>query len=62
MKIQKILSVNRIKHELQCIFRCEFCNYMKQDRAFDDEEYLKEVLPTLPCPKCGKRTKDEVRT
>ena len=59
MKIQKILSQN--KKELECIFRCEFCGHMKQDKAFDDEEYLNRVLPTLPCPKCGEATRKETQ-
>lgn len=56
MKILEITSQSR--RDFYAIVECEGCGAQNKIGGYDDRRYHDEVMPTMPCKKCGKSRKD----
>lgn len=56
MRIKKMLSQHR--RDFRAIFICEGCWNGYETSGYDDRNFHDNVIPSLPCPKCGKTRKD----
>lgn len=57
MFIKKINYQNR--RDFKADFECENCGHIEPDSwGYDDDNYHRNVVPTLKCPKCGKTALD----
>ncbi len=53
MKIIKFIS--QYRRDFRADFQCEGCGYIEKNKSgYDDENFHKNVIPTLKCPNCGK--------
>jgi predicted RNA-binding Zn-ribbon protein involved in translation (DUF1610 family) len=59
MKIKKILSQRR--RDFTAIYECENCGHSFEDDGYDDANFHKNVIPKMPCPKCGEKSPDDYR-
>ena len=51
MKIDTI--VNQHRRDFNAIYRCEHCDHVtKPNYGYDDENFHKNVIPQMECPKC----------
>lgn len=60
MKLKKILW--QMRNDFQGEYECEFCGAIKTDKSADsymDAYFMRNVVPNMTCPKCGKKTKVE---
>ena len=54
MKIQKIVSQNR--RDFIAIYECEHCTHTIKSSGYDDSYFHVQVIPNMPCVKCGKKS------
>ena len=59
MKIKRIISQNR--RDFQAVYECEHCEWGQIGPGYDDMHFHQHVVPTMPCPKCGKTAGDDYR-
>lgn len=59
MKIQKIESQSR--RDFYAIYECEHCGHTKQGCGYDDDNFHRNVIPEMKCPKCGKVSSEDYR-
>lgn len=59
MKIQKILNQNR--RDFTAYFQCEHCDHVEIKKGYDDENFHKNVIPSMKCPRCGKKSPEDYR-
>lgn len=59
MKIDKILSQNRRDMVVEMI--CENCGEIEKRNAYDDDHFHKNVIPSLVCKKCNKKSPEDYR-
>lgn len=59
MKIEKFTYQNR--RDFKAIFVCEHCGFKKEEWGYDDSNFHHNILPTWPCPQCGKKVGDDYR-
>ena len=52
MKIQKITS--RSRRDFTAIYECDHCGHTEEGYGYDDNNFHKNVIPTMKCSKCGK--------
>jgi len=52
MKIQRIESQSR--RDFYAIYECECCGYTKRGSGYDDDNFHRNVIPQMKCPKCGR--------
>ena len=57
MKIKQILNQHR--RDYTAIMICEHCDHEQEDRGYDDANYHINVIPNIPCEKCGKTASDD---
>jgi hypothetical protein len=57
VKIQKILSQHR--RDFRAIYECEACGATKEGSGYDDSNFHKNVIPDMPCEKCGAKAPPE---
>lgn len=55
MKIDRILTQHR--RDFRAIYECQGCGHKCENRGYDDANFHKNVIPNMPCPKCGETTK-----
>lgn len=58
MKIKKMLLQHR--RDFTAIFECEHCGHEQESTGYDDTNFHQNVIPKIPCPKCGKKAIDYV--
>jgi len=59
MRIKEIIDQSR--RDFHAIYECEHCGATKKGRGYDDANYYQNVIPTMPCPECGKTAGDNYR-
>lgn len=59
MKIKKILEQNR--RDFHAVFECEHCGHELKRGGYDDDNFHRNVIPSVACPSCGKTAPDEYR-
>ena len=59
MKIQQI--TNQHRRDFSAVYVCEHCNHMKVGRGYDDDNFHRNVIPKMRCPKCGRTAPDDCR-
>lgn len=59
MHIDRITYQHR--RDFQAIYVCEHCGYSYESSGYDDENYHKQVIPSIICPKCHKTADESYR-
>jgi hypothetical protein len=59
MKIQKILSQHR--RDFRAIYECEHCGATEEKSGYDDDNFHRNVIPSMACPQCGKSAPPDYR-
>ena len=52
MKIKEITYQNR--RDFTAIYECEGCGHKAWGRGYDDDNFHRNVIPSMRCPKCNK--------
>ncbi len=52
MKIKKIISQNR--RDFWAIYECEHCKHEEKGSGYDDQNFHKNIIPSMKCAACGK--------
>lgn len=52
MHIKKILEQHR--RDFKAIYICEHCEREYKSSGYDDDNFHVNVIPGIPCPKCGE--------
>jgi len=58
MKINEI--INKFDRNFTAIYKCEYCGYKTTKRGYDDNHYMRTVLPDLKCDACGKSSRKNI--
>lgn len=59
MKIKKILSQKR--RDFRAIYECEHCGKEHEGSGYDDDNFHKNVIPTMKCKYCGKSSPEDYK-
>ena len=59
MKIKTITSQSR--RDFTAIYECEHCGETESGEGYDDDNFHRNVIPAMKCPKCGKTAGDDYR-
>ena len=59
MKIKTILSQHR--RDFTAIYECESCGATAESSGYDDTHFHTDIIPTMNCEKCGKKSPDTYR-
>ena len=59
MKIKKITSQNR--RDFHAIYECEACGHEHEGYGYDDDNFHRNVIPTMKCQACGKTAGEDYR-
>lgn len=59
MKIKKITSQSR--RDFQAVYECEHCGHTSEGYGYDDANFHNNVIPSLRCKECGKKSGDGYR-
>lgn len=59
MKIKTIVSQSR--RDFTAIYECEHCQHEVRYRGYDDDNFHRNVIPSMTCPKCEKKAPEEYR-
>ena len=60
MKIAKVISQHR--RDMRVDLECEHCGEVeKNDWAYDDDNYHRNVVPNIKCKACGKISDENYR-
>lgn len=59
MKIKEIVSQSR--RDFTAIYECEHCAHTHKASGYDDSNFHKNVIPTMPCPECKQTASDTYR-
>lgn len=59
MKIKTIESQHR--RDFTAIYECEHCGHTIRNRGYDDANFHENVIPAMPCEKCGKTAAENYR-
>lgn len=57
MRIKTITS--QIRRDFQAIYVCESCGFEERKGGYDDANFHQNVIPDMPCPKCGEKAPPE---
>jgi len=52
MKIETIESQSR--RDFYAVYVCEHCGHKKKGSGYDDDNFHRNVIPSMECPSCGK--------
>jgi predicted RNA-binding Zn-ribbon protein involved in translation (DUF1610 family) len=52
MRIKEITSQSR--RDFYAIYECEHCGHTHKGSGYDDDNFHRNVVPNMNCPKCGK--------
>ena len=59
MKIKTIKSQHR--RDFRAIYECEHCENTEEGPGYDDDNFHRNVIPSMQCKKCGKFSPDDYR-
>lgn len=59
MKIKKIKD--QIRRDFFAIYECEHCGHEKHGSGYDDDNFHRNVIPSMKCEKCEKTSGDDYR-
>lgn len=59
MKIKQILTQHR--RDFTALYECEHCGETHKGQGYDDENFHRNVIPSWPCEKCGKKADEAYR-
>lgn len=59
MRIKQIISQHR--RDFQAIYECEHCGHTERSYGYDDGNFHRNVIPAMPCAKCGKTAAADYR-
>jgi len=59
VKIKEILTQHR--RDFTAIYECEHCGAEMKGSGYDDDNYHRNVIPMVKCPRCKKTAKDNYR-
>lgn len=59
MKIKTILSQHR--RDFTALYECEHCGYELKSGGYDDDNFHRNVIPTMKCPNCSETASDAYR-
>lgn len=60
MKIKKIISQNR--RDFSAVMECEHCGHEEvNEYGYDDDNYHRNVIPSMKCQECGEAAPDNYR-
>ncbi len=59
MRIKKIISQHR--RDFCAIYECEHCGHTEEGSGYDDENFHKNVIPSMKCKKCKKTASEDYR-
>jgi ribosomal protein L37AE/L43A len=59
MKIKEITEQSR--RDFTAIYVCEHCNTEEKGYGYDDDNFHRNVIPRMPCKKCGKTANEDYR-
>jgi len=57
MKIKTIKS--QYRRDFTAIYQCEHCQYEFESSGYDDTNFHQNVIPSMTCPECGRKAKDD---
>jgi ribosomal protein L37AE/L43A len=52
MRIKEIISQSR--RDFRAIYECEHCGETYENYGYDDDHFHRNVIPAMPCKKCGE--------
>lgn len=59
MRIKRIIF--QYRRDFKAEYECEHCGYTETKSGYDDENFHRNVIPDMVCPKCGKRAAPDYR-
>ena len=59
MKIKQITSRNR--RDFDAVYECEHCAATENGYGYDDDNFHRNVIPTMKCKACGKTAASDYR-
>lgn len=59
MKIKKVIYQKR--RDFRAVYQCEHCEKEHEDYGYDDDNFHKNVIPSMKCKSCGKTSPKEYR-
>ena len=59
MKIKTILSQHR--RDFTALYECEHCGHELKSSGYDDDNFHRNVIPTMKCSNCGGTADDKYR-
>jgi transcription elongation factor Elf1 len=59
MKIKEI--TNQMRRDFYCIYECEHCGHTRKGSGYDDDNFHRNVIPTMTCTQCGKKAGENYR-
>lgn len=59
MRIKTFLFQNR--RDFEAIFECERCGATETKFGYDDDNFHRNVIPQMICPKCGEVAREDYR-
>lgn len=59
MKINKIESQTR--RDFYAIYECEHCGHTERDYGYDDDNFHRNVIPSMKCKNCNKTADEDYR-
>jgi len=59
MRILKI--EDQIRRDFWAIYECEHCGHTKRGSGYDDDNFHRNIIPSMKCEKCGKTASEDYR-
>lgn len=59
MKIKEIESQNR--RDFWAVYECEHCGHTHRGSGYDDDNFHRNVIPSMKCEECGKTSPENYR-
>ena len=59
MKIKKIISQHR--RDMVILYKCGHCGHEYEGLGYDDNNFHRNVIPTIECLACGKMGESDYR-
>lgn len=47
-------KIGQRRRGFRAVYQCEHCDTTVQGSGYDDESFLRDVLPSIVCPVCKK--------
>ena len=59
MRIKGIESQSR--RDFYALYECEHCGHTERGSGYDDDNFHRNVVPSMACKKCGKTAAENYR-